>query len=217
MCSEMVSLGRRGVTGTLSSATYGMVSCLLVETMLRRGSARDVRRAAVPAASRPGDPREIALVTLERLAGCVARRHGLGAHGLNGRPLRSTTWVTSHRLRSMIRCRCRHRSWFSSRRHSRSSGSVRKRPSTRQFAHLQESSASRRKRIGDRMETADTVVLETIRDRLRTSSDGKPLGVAALRERIPVDGDWTHRPAQPWVVVYARHLHSCYRSCRRVG
>ena len=56
-------------------------------------------------------------------------------------------------------------------------------------------------RIRERIKAADTPVLECIRDRLRTLSDGEPLGVAALRGGIPIDGDWTHRPDQPWVLV----------------
>ena len=59
----------------------------------------------------------------------------------------------------------------------------------------------RARRIQERIEAADTSVLECVRDRLRTLSDGEPLGVAALRGGVPVDGDWTHRPDQPWVVV----------------
>ena len=59
----------------------------------------------------------------------------------------------------------------------------------------------RARRIQERIEAADTSVLECIRDRLRTLSDGDALGVAALRGGVPVDGDWTHRPDQPWVVV----------------
>ena len=59
----------------------------------------------------------------------------------------------------------------------------------------------RARRIRKRIEAADTRVLECIRDRLRLLSDGEPLGVAALRGGIPVDGDWTHRPDQPWVIV----------------
>ena len=59
----------------------------------------------------------------------------------------------------------------------------------------------RARRIRERIEAADTPVLERIRDRLRTLSDGKPLGVAALRGGNPIDGDWTHRPDQPWVLV----------------
>ena len=59
----------------------------------------------------------------------------------------------------------------------------------------------RARRIQQRIAAADTPVLRCIRDRLRTLSDGEPLGVAALRGGIPIDGDWTHRPDQPWVVV----------------
>ena len=62
----------------------------------------------------------------------------------------------------------------------------------------------RARRIRERIKAADTPVLECIRDRLRTLSGGEPLGVAALRGGrggIPIDGDWTHRPDQPWVLV----------------
>ncbi len=59
----------------------------------------------------------------------------------------------------------------------------------------------RARRIRERIEAADTPVLERVRDRLQVLSDGEPLGVAALRGGIPIDGDWTHRPDQPWVVV----------------
>ena len=59
----------------------------------------------------------------------------------------------------------------------------------------------RARRIRDRIEAADTPVLERVRDRLRDLSGGEPLGVAALRGGIPIDGEWTHRPDQPWVVV----------------
>ena len=59
----------------------------------------------------------------------------------------------------------------------------------------------RAQRIQDRVEAADTPVLERARDRLRRLSGGEPLGVAALRGGIPIDGEWTHRPDQPWVVV----------------
>ncbi len=58
----------------------------------------------------------------------------------------------------------------------------------------------RARRIRERIEAADTPVLECIRDRLRKLSD-EPLGIAALRGGIPIDGKWTHRPDQPWVVV----------------
>ena len=56
-------------------------------------------------------------------------------------------------------------------------------------------------RIRERVEAADTPVLKRVRDRMRGLSDGEPLGVAALRGGIPIEGDWTHRPDQPWVVV----------------
>ena len=59
----------------------------------------------------------------------------------------------------------------------------------------------RAQRIRERIEAADTSVLECIRDRLRMLSDGEPLGVAALRGGVPIDGEWAHRPDQPWVVV----------------
>ena len=59
----------------------------------------------------------------------------------------------------------------------------------------------RARRIRERVEAASTPVLKKVRERLRGLSDGEPLGVAALRGGIPIDGDWTHRPDQPWVVV----------------
>ena len=59
----------------------------------------------------------------------------------------------------------------------------------------------RARQIRERIEAADTPVLECIRDRLRTLSDVEPLGVAALRGGVPIDGNWTHRPDQPWVLV----------------
>ena len=59
----------------------------------------------------------------------------------------------------------------------------------------------RARHIRKRIEEADTPVLEYVRTRLRRLSDGEPLGVAALRGGIPIDGDWTHRPDQPWVLV----------------
>ena len=59
----------------------------------------------------------------------------------------------------------------------------------------------RARHIRERIEVADTPVLEYVRARLRTLSDGEPLGVAALRGGIPIDGDWAHRPDQPWVLV----------------
>ncbi|MCY4427349.1 MAG: type I-U CRISPR-associated helicase/endonuclease Cas3 [Halieaceae bacterium] len=59
----------------------------------------------------------------------------------------------------------------------------------------------RAQRIRDRIETGDTPVLKVVRDSLRKLSDGKALGIAALRGGIPLDNEWTHRPDQPWVVV----------------
>jgi len=59
----------------------------------------------------------------------------------------------------------------------------------------------RAEKIRDRLEKAETQVLRRIRARLRELSGGEPLGVAALRGGIPIDGEWTHRPDQPWVVV----------------
>ncbi len=59
----------------------------------------------------------------------------------------------------------------------------------------------RARQIQERVEAADTLVLERVRNRLRNLSDGEPLGVAALRGGIPIDGDWMRRPDQPWVVV----------------
>ena len=44
-------------------------------------------------------------------------------------------------------------------------------------------------------------VLSRIRDRLLSITDGKPLGVAALKGGVPIDNEWTSRPDQPWVVV----------------
>ena len=59
----------------------------------------------------------------------------------------------------------------------------------------------RAQRIRDRLVAADTPVLRWVRDRLQELGDGEPLGVAKLRGGIPIDGEWTHRPDQPWVVV----------------
>ncbi|MCY4110166.1 MAG: type I-U CRISPR-associated helicase/endonuclease Cas3 [Chloroflexi bacterium] len=59
----------------------------------------------------------------------------------------------------------------------------------------------RARQIRDRIEAASTPVLRRVRRRLRKLSDDQPLGVAALRGGIPIDGDWTRRPDQPWVVV----------------
>lgn len=46
-----------------------------------------------------------------------------------------------------------------------------------------------------------TSLLRRIRQRLEKLSGGVPLGVAALRGGIPIDGSWAHRPDQPWVLV----------------
>ncbi len=59
----------------------------------------------------------------------------------------------------------------------------------------------RAQRIRDRIEEGSTPGLVRVRDRLRRLSGGEPLGVAALRGGVPIDGNWTHRPDQPWVVV----------------
>ena len=59
----------------------------------------------------------------------------------------------------------------------------------------------RAQRIQDRIEAANTHVLQRIRERLRKLSGGKALGVATLRGGIPIDDEWTHQPDQPWVVV----------------
>ena len=59
----------------------------------------------------------------------------------------------------------------------------------------------RARRLQSRIQEGNTPVLQRVRERLRTLSDGEPLGVAALRGGIPVDHEWTQRPDQPWVVV----------------
>lgn len=56
-------------------------------------------------------------------------------------------------------------------------------------------------RIRDRVAAAETPILSSIRERLKTLSDGEPLGVAALRGGVPIDNEWTNRPDQPWVIV----------------
>lgn len=56
-------------------------------------------------------------------------------------------------------------------------------------------------RIRNRLRDAETPVLRRVRDSLAELSDGDPLGVAALRGGIPRDGEWAHRPDQPWVMV----------------
>ena len=59
----------------------------------------------------------------------------------------------------------------------------------------------RAQQIRDRIEGGHSPILLKVRDRLRALSDGKPLGIAALRGGIPIDNEWTHRPDQPWVMV----------------
>ncbi len=56
-------------------------------------------------------------------------------------------------------------------------------------------------RIRDRLQDPETPVLCQVRDSLAELSDGDLLGVAALRGGIPRDGEWAHRPDQPWVMV----------------
>ena len=56
--------------------------------------------------------------------------------------------------------------------------------------------------IRDRISAATDGVLADVNRRLKELSDAEqPLGVAALRGGIPVDGEWPRRPEQPWVMV----------------
>ena len=59
----------------------------------------------------------------------------------------------------------------------------------------------RAERIRERIESGATPILSTVRERIHSISDGKSLGVAALRGGIPIDNEWTHNPEQPWVMV----------------
>ena len=59
----------------------------------------------------------------------------------------------------------------------------------------------RAERIRERIESGATPILSAVRERLHSISDGKSLGVAALRGGIPIDNEWTHNPEQPWVMV----------------
>ena len=59
----------------------------------------------------------------------------------------------------------------------------------------------RARQICHRLREANTPILCRVRDSLAELSDGDPLGVAALRGGIPRDGEWAHRPDQPWVMV----------------
>lgn len=60
----------------------------------------------------------------------------------------------------------------------------------------------RARRISDTIRAAAAGVLADVRRALSTLTDPKqPLGVAALRGGIPIDGEWARRPDQPWVMV----------------
>lgn len=60
----------------------------------------------------------------------------------------------------------------------------------------------RAERIRDCIKQGKTDTLRRVGDNLRMLSDsGEPLGVAALRGGVPIDNEWAHCPAQPWVVV----------------
>ena len=59
----------------------------------------------------------------------------------------------------------------------------------------------RARKIRDAIGDGGTAVLRHVRERLQGLTDGKPLGVLALRGGIPIDREWTHRPEQPWVLV----------------
>ena len=58
----------------------------------------------------------------------------------------------------------------------------------------------RAEKIKHQITTGTSPILEKVRSRLSELCD-EPLGVAALRGGIPIDGDWAGRPDQPWVVV----------------
>ena len=60
----------------------------------------------------------------------------------------------------------------------------------------------RAERIRDKIAEATGGVLAEVQSLLRKLSDAEePLGVAALRGGIPIDGEWARRPDQPWVMV----------------
>ena len=62
----------------------------------------------------------------------------------------------------------------------------------------------RARRIRDKVGEATDGVLAEVRRRLgelAAGEEGEPLGVAALRGGIPIDGEWARRPDQPWVMV----------------
>ena len=56
--------------------------------------------------------------------------------------------------------------------------------------------------IQNKIKNGTTKILQTVRKRLEKMSDsGEPLGVTALQGGIPIDGEWAHRPDQPWIIV----------------
>lgn len=56
--------------------------------------------------------------------------------------------------------------------------------------------------IRDKLTAATGGVLLELRESLEKLTDAaEPLGVAALRGGIPIDGQWAERPEQPWVLV----------------
>ena len=56
--------------------------------------------------------------------------------------------------------------------------------------------------IRNRIKEADSGVLADLRRRFKSLTDAdEPLGVAALRGGVPIDGEWARRPEQPWVIV----------------
>ena len=60
----------------------------------------------------------------------------------------------------------------------------------------------RAERISDKIKSASNGVLAELKARLSKLTDAdEPLGVAALRGGIPIDGEWARRPEQPWVMV----------------
>lgn len=58
----------------------------------------------------------------------------------------------------------------------------------------------RAEKIRQRIQTAASPILAKVKSRLSELCD-EPLGVAALRGGVPIDGAWADRPDQPWVVV----------------
>ena len=56
--------------------------------------------------------------------------------------------------------------------------------------------------IREKIKGASEGVLLELKERFRQLTDAdEPLGVAALRGGIPIDGEWARRPEQPWVIV----------------